>query len=326
MTSGRIDDDRTEWAVAILTSRESIATLVSAIDAVVRACSGRRSCIDVIVNGNPNLAQEVTDCYRAKFSACSQTILRIWSIPAGDKANAINTYIHELLQPCETAFFVDGYAQVLPDSFRLMSADLAASPGALGVSGVPSVGRSAKALASRMIREGGAHGTLNAIRGSVCIQLRHMSFRLPLRLYRVDALLFAVLTFGLDPSKNVWNPSRILVQPKASWDFRPLRMSRPSDLAIHWNRMVRQAQGKLENRAIREHLAIQRKSPASLPKTAVELIEEWLRSSPRTARTFLLRHPLSYFALHQLRAKPCIPNSSLRPVLLARLTTPDSSE
>jgi hypothetical protein len=320
MTGGIREELTTEWAVAIVASRENTATLISSVDAVVQACSGRRCCIDVIVNGNANLAEEAANCCRAGFSGGSQTVLRIWSIAAGDKANAINTYIHDLVPSCEAAFFVDGYAQVLPDSLRLMSADLAANVTALGISGVPSVGRSAQAIAKEMSSGGGAHGTLNAVRGSVCIKLRHMNFRLPLRLYRVDSLLFAVLTFGLDPATNVWEPSRVLVQPKASWNFRPLRMSRPADLAIHWHRMLRQAQGKLENRAIREHLAVQRKPPASLPKTAIELIEGWLRFSPTAARTFLLQHPLSWFALRQLRDKPCIPDSSLRPILVARLS------
>jgi hypothetical protein len=314
-----IENGRCEWSVAIVSARETIATLAASIDAAARASSGVPTQIDVIVNGNQRLACEAADHARSLAGATSDHTLRVWSIRTGDKANALNQYVHEIFLGSEIAFFVDGYAQVGPDAFRLMAAGLTACPEALAISGVPSVGRNAKTLAQQLIRAGGGHGTLNALPGSVCLRLREINFHLPLGLYRVDGLLFAVLAFNLDPARNSWDLSRLLIEPLATWSFRPLSFWQWSDMRAYVKRRLRQSQGVLESRAFRQHLAIERKPVADLPQSASQLVNSWLaESAPRAFSTFL-RNPLCLVGAHQLRKARDWSPPSLRPELLAQV-------
>jgi hypothetical protein len=314
------------WSVAIVASREAIATLAASIDAAIRAASGVSTMIDVIVNGNPSLAQEAAGYVQSLSHRSSNISLRVWSITTGDKAHAVNCYLHEIYPGAELAYFVDGYAQVLLDAFRLMSEGMAERPNALAISGVPTMGRTARSLGQQMVQEGGGHGTLHALRRDVCLRLRESGFRLPLGLYRVDGLLFAVLAFDLDPACNGWDLTRSLVHPRASWTFRPLRWWRPTDLRTYWKRMQRQAQGTLENLAIREHLAVRQQSPASLPATAQKLVADWLTESPAMARKTFLRQPLCLLAARRLRQPRDWPPADMRPQLLAQVDLTNSAD
>jgi hypothetical protein len=78
--------------------------------------------------------------------------LRIWSIPLGDKANAWNQYIHHLWAGQELVFFIDGYVRLNSDAIELLGGAVQSDPQALGGSGVPTVGRSARALRHRFWR------------------------------------------------------------------------------------------------------------------------------------------------------------------------------
>lgn len=307
------------WAVVIVAARETKSTLLDSIKAAIAAASSVPTQIDVIVNGNRQLAEQIVDDVQQLSAESSEAHLRVWVIRTGDKANALNSYIHRIFPGADIAFFVDGYAQVSPDSFRLMSARLAAQPQALAISAVPTVGRNARSLAEKMIREGGGHGTLNGLRGSVCLELRKHNFRLPLGLYRVDGLLFAALAFNMDPRNAEWDMRRLLVDPEATWTFRPLSVWRPSDLRAHLKRMVRQAQGILENLAIREQLAIQRKPLQALPKTASALVGSWLAAWPDVARKIFLQHPLCLIAAHRLAQPRDWSEPDLTPDLLVQV-------
>ncbi len=122
-----------------------------------------------------------------------------------------------------------------------------------------------------MLADGGLHGNCYALRGSTVSLLRARGFRLPLGLYRNDSLIGAVMAFGADPAREAWTPRRIAVVADATWDndVAPLGVAR---LRTYVKRRLRQAQGTLENEAVREHLAVRKRSPESLPRTVSELV------------------------------------------------------
>jgi hypothetical protein len=311
------------WSVAVFSSRETSDTLSSSIEAVIDALAGVPTSIDVIVNGNRQLANETGKHVQSLRVATSAPIsIRVWHIVIADKAHAWNKYLHEIWPGSEVAFFVDGYVRVMPDALALLSDGLAATPKALAASGVPNMGRSANLLRERMQREGGGHGNLHALRGNVCSRLRERGFRLPLGTYWTDGLLLGVICFDLDPARNEWDVSRILRHPQATWAFRPLAWWRPADVRSHWNRIMRQARGSLENLAIREHLHIQRKTPESLPRTVSELVESWLDAFPSAARAIFIRKPLCLVAARKLRHPRDWSQTALPPELVAQVVLP----
>ena len=302
------------WSIAIFSSRETVDVLLASIAAAARAATGEECVIDVIVNGNRALADALGAALAQQANRAASPI-RVWFIRLGDKAHAWNEYVFRIWPGSETAFFIDGYAQVMPDALHLIDAGLRDAPEKLGGSGVVSMGRSAESRPEKR----GVHGNLFALKGDVLAQLRKRGFRLPLGIYRNESLIFAVLAFGLDPAKNAWDDRRILIHPQATWSFRPLQLWRPADLRAQLRRILRQSQGKLENMAVRQHLAIAKKPPERLPRTILELVLAWLDAFPADARKVFLADPLSLLAARRMRrARPDWSLTGEPPILLAQ--------
>lgn len=300
MVEQRTTFQQLRWSVAILAARENVATLASSVRAAERACTGSPAMIDVLVNGNRQLAEKTAHSVQSLTDHPVGVSVRIWAIELADKAHALNQYMETIYPGSQIAYFVDGYAQMQPDSLQLMDDALHRRPDVLGCSGTPSVGRTAKALSRQMVREGGVHGTLYAIRGEAYSRLRECGFRIPLGLYRSDPLMFAVLAFDFDPATKPWDPSRLLVVPEATWSYSLPTWWRLSDLQRQWKRLLRQSQGALENLAIRQHLAVEHGAPSALPATASELVGSWICAMPGAARRVFLRNPCCFVAARRL--------------------------
>jgi hypothetical protein len=294
---------RRHWSVVIFACRESLPQLLQTLDAA-RLSAASCAVIQVLVNGNPALANELAVELNRQQASADQAVtnpaVQLWSIPTGDKANAWNQYIHQLWAGEEIAFFIDGYVRLNPDAVELLGHALAANAQALGGSGVPTMGRSSKALRENIIAESGFHGNLCCIKDEAIRQMRDRQIRLPVGLYRTDGLMRAILVYAFDPGSQVWDESRIQVHPQASWQIDPAHWWRIRDVRAFFKRYVRQVRGKLENAAIFDHLARRLRSPADLPSTAQELVLEWVERCPsdylRLARKhFLARHTLKSF-------------------------------
>jgi hypothetical protein len=291
----------TSWSVAIIAARESIATLSRCIGAALTACAGHDAIVDVVINGNPDLAQEAADLAASGAFACGAGTLRIWSTPAGDKAHAWNQYVHHIWPGSEIAFFLDGYAEARPDAFEVLRRRLAETPDALGATGVPTSGRSAARQRALMLSEGGFHGNMHALCGSALHTMREKNIRLPLGLYRTDSLIGAALLFKLAPEDDRWDTSRIVVADEATWDVPGLSALTLHNIKSQAKRLLRQAQGDLENRAVREHLTVQRRPLEQLPGTVNELVNGWRREKWGQAWFMYLCNPFRLHAACKLR-------------------------
>lgn len=306
-----------DWSVAVFSARESSAVLVKAIAAALNARTSRSIVVDVIVNGNKTLAEEIQRLKSELVSTHDAAAdLRIWYIALGDKANAWNQYVYHIWPQSELAFFVDGYVEVLPDAFSAIERGIATSEQYLAATGVPQVGHSATRLRRQMLREGGIHGNLFALSRIGMQKVVESGFKLPLNIYRTDPTLGAALAFNLDPVEYDFDLRRIRVEPNASWSYAPLSGFKGSHLLTQFKRFVRQAQGQLENRAIRNHFAVQKKSPASLPTTTRDLIEAWLKTATTREKMIFVKSPLTLYALHKLRRQNRTTTPGIEPELL----------
>jgi hypothetical protein len=283
------------WALVIFANRESLHQLRQTLTAALASASSC-SVIHVLVNGNPALANamvaELTQQQAHSKLALDGPAVMLWSIPLADKANAWNQYIHELWAGEEIVFFIDGYIKLNADAVELLGTAVAANPQALGGTGVPTMGRSAKALRENMIVNTGYHGNFCCIKGDTIHQMRDKLIRLPLGLYRTDSLMGAILCYALDPGCHIWEDYRIHVHPTASWQIDPAKWWRLKDLNAYAKRHFRQARGKLENAAFADHLVNRMSSPAALPATAREMVIEWVGRC-RSDATALMRANLS---------------------------------
>lgn len=291
----------TAWTVAILSSRETAPRLAATIQAALRAIGGRDAVIDVVVNGNRPLTDAVSPLLQTlPLATAPSATVRLWDLALGDKAHAWNSYVHDIWPGGELAFFLDGYVAVRPDAMALVAEGLAGAPHAIAATGMPTVGRSARKIQEKLRREGGTHGNFHALRGETMHRLREAGFRMPLGLYRTDALLNSVLSLNLDPARHGWDPSRVLVHPTATWDFEPLAWHRPADLLAQLRRVLRQQRGELEKQAFGHHLTELRRPPAELAATNAGMIAAWLTALPDGGRGLFRSSPILRLAARRL--------------------------
>lgn len=283
------------------------------------ACAPPPSTIDLLVNGNPALADAMRSAWPSLVeSAPMGTRLRLWSILLGDKAHALNEYLHRIWPTGSAALIVDGYVRVHTDTLALLAAALDASPDALAATGVPGSGRSAGRLRTQMLAEGGLHGNCFLLGEAALQALRDMAFRLPLGLYRTDSTLGAALSFGLDPARHDWQPLRFIrIEPNARWDVDAKPWWRPSELRAHWRRRQRQAAGALENRAVRYLYAERRLPPASLPGTVADLVLGWQSNHAEACAALLRSNPGTRAAWPRITAPRDWSAAQHQPSLLA---------
>lgn len=304
------------WSVAIFAARENIEDLERTIRATVAAIR-EDTVIDILVNGNPILADQVTKWAQqeSKGAANGHSRLRVWFILLGDKAHTWNQYLYTIWPKSQIAFFIDGYVRVNIDSFERLATGLLTSPEYLAGTGVPSIGRSAKALRNEMLKNGGIHGNLFALKATTIEALREINFKLPLGLYRTDPILGAALSFNLAPSKYPWNPKdRILVHPQVTWKTDKRSIWNISDLKGQLKRILRQGQGILEDLAAKDLFAVRRESPEKLPETANEFIQDWATRNPCELHIAFFRHPLTIgVAMKNIQAPRDWQNKGVQP-------------
>ncbi|MFC5477612.1 hypothetical protein [Massilia suwonensis] len=302
------------WAVAIFTARESLPVLSATVRAAIAACAGRQATIDVLINGNHALAADFADV--AATIATGGCSLRVWSIAAPDKAHTWNEYIHRIWDTGGLTFFIDGYARIRPDALAAIERRLDSAPDAMAASGVPTSGRSATRLREAMLRSGGIHGNLYALKASSMELIRNAGFRMPLGLYRTDPMLGAVLCYKLDPARHEWKGGTVVAVADATWDVDGISELSYKKLVAYFKRRLRQAVGTLESRALREHMTIKRLPPQQLPATAQDMINQWLREQPEQARKMFLKDPSCLYAARQLRAPRDWSAAQVAPLLL----------
>ncbi len=311
------------WAIAVFASRESQETLALTVRSAIRACSGRPVVVDLVINGNPVLAGNIgTQIDTAVVDYRGDLQIRVWEIGAADKANAWNRYVHEMWPSADVNFFVDGYARVEPAALSVLAEALRNSGEDIwAVTGMPTRGRSADTMRAAMARDHDLHGNLYALPRRVMIALRNRAFWLPFGLYRTDGFLGAALKFALDPVKDEWKLGRVMVCASAAWTHEPLASHSFRDLLTHFRRRLRQAQGRLENAAVRQHWSVERNGISTLPETWQILVTSWARCFPVAALVVCIRHPLCWIRLRTAFRSVTKPAPLLIPRLVTQFST-----
>lgn len=289
---------RVDWAITVFASREG-PQLETCLDALDSALAGWPSvAAHVVVNGG----SEATAAHARAALERWRHPAAVVEIPFGDKANAWNQYIYGLRPGARWHLFVDGY--VAPDvsgldklRTRFEAAD------ALAATGVPSgEHRGAVQMREFVQSHGGILGGLHAIRGEWLDRLVRRGILQPWGLYRGDGLIGSWLCHDLDPLAQAWDKDRILVVPEATWQGERLSPFAPRDLLTQWRRMQRQAQGRMENRAIKD--IIYREGYEGLPQSARELVEHALNLGPGSNDRSLTRRLLRGHVTRRLRRTP----------------------
>jgi hypothetical protein len=303
MTAQQRRLEGTSWSLAIFSSRESASQLVDVVGAAARAERGEATLtVDLLVNGNQQLADEMQGTLASAGEWSRGTTVRLWAVPQPDKAETWNRYLHTLMPASDLAFFMDGYVTLEREALARMADAMRRRPHALAASCVPRVGPSAEALRRHFEREGGGfHGNLYVFAASTCSMLRATGFRLPAGIYRNDSALGAALAFNFEPARHSWRWDRIVLVPDARYSVPVAHPLRFADLKGLLKRRLRQAQGSLEKRALKAHLNRDRRPAWAWSVTSRQLILDWAAAHPDEVRTLPWEDPLAWITLRRIR-------------------------
>lgn len=88
-----------------------------------------------------------------------------------------------------------------------------------------------------------------------------------------------------------------------------------------FKRIIRQAQGILENLAVKQLFAVEHMPINTLPETNKEMILTWAHRFPNHIRYISICNPLIILALYNIKTTPLEQQTNCQPELIAELTT-----
>lgn len=277
--------------IVVFASREDLLTLSRTVSSVLDSAPDQ-SIIDILINGNLNLAEQLSEWVQQYVM--SKHELNIWYIPRADKANAWNQHIHSIWRGLTHSIYIDGYVRVSNKSINEIVNTLNSNHDAIGSSGIPTCGFSSKKLQETMIKDGGFHGNLCSLKSDALSILRKRKIKIPVGMYRVDSIVGAFLSFNLDNISNQWNPKKYIpVSHNASWDIDEKKFHRLKDIKSWFKRRQRQTQGEIENQAVKYHLTVQKIPLEKIPGDLNSLYNSWKENDQRyldISNSFSSRH------------------------------------
>jgi len=294
-------------AVFGINEAATIERCLASIDRASAECSAR---IAVLLNGTTDDSFDVIRAMRLEHAALS-----VYRFPVADKANAINRFLYDLRRDARTYFSVDAYTKVGPSALRALAGALQKDPHALIASAIQTNGRSAKASREMTLRGGVTTGQLYAMSARFVSRLVAAGLRLPLQMYRTDALIGSMAAHNIDALGTEWDSGRIIPAPEATFEIAPLSIFKWRDIKRQYRREIRQARGRFENEAIKS--IIYTRGYTALPDNANDMIRDWLTSHGLKPRSWRERYFMR-LALEQLDERRPAPSDLVPELLLER--------
>lgn len=254
-----------------LTGKPRVCVVVMAHneEARIAACLASLPCgepgvsVHVVVNGTTDRTAQIA----RGFAGAT-----VYDWEQGGKARSWNRIMLDTPEVEGDSFvFVDGDAEVLPDSVEALLEGLA-TPGANAAAGLPANGRQAQTYRRNLIAERGMFGDLYALSGDFVARLRASGLRLPEDLIGDDSLIGALAKTDLEHEDN-WLDQRIVPCPGAQFLCDPVTLA-PSQLRMQWARMRNYSLRHFQNRII--STIMRGPGPVGLPRQMVSLYAEYL--------------------------------------------------
>lgn len=296
-----------ERSVVIFGANEA-ATIADCVRSVQANCTGEPAHITVMLNGSSDASLDIV-----RKLPPGPLDISVFAIEAGDKANAINQFVHTVRPVAQVYFLLDAYVTLSPGALTAATEALRGDPHAHAVSGYPLNGRSAQWF-REALRAGAINGNFSGVRSAFLDRLVAERLKLPLRIYRTDGLFGSIAAHDFDCLSHPWDSTRMIAAEGATYRIRPLSPTKWRDVRRQFRREIKQARGNLEVAAIQS--IIYRDGYAGLPADADEMIRAWLAShryKPTSFRSKLFL-PLALRELVTASAAP--PPERLEPRLV----------
>lgn len=232
------------WPVMVLAYNEE-RHIEACLDSIFAADPRCHFEVYVMANGCTDATEEIVRQYARK-----RPQVRLVSIDLGDKCNAWNVFVHEIVPVhCpdrDTYFFMDGDARAVPGSFSTMALALSQDDYAHAASAPPASGRNCARDREELLASRSLVANLYALRGSFVERLQRMGVRIPLKLEGDDGLLGALIKWDLAPDRQDFDQRRIVPCATAGFEFEPVSPLRPANWRAYWRRAVRYGRRRYE--------------------------------------------------------------------------------
>ena len=226
------------WAIAIFAHNEA-ARLQAALESLQAAASGHDLDVFVLANGCTDRTADIV-----RGSASRITYLSLVEIDLGDKANAWNTFVHDVLTPARAGeislyFFMDGDVTVEPRALPLLAAALEEIRSANAAGAMPATGRDRDAWRERMVKTATLAGGLYALRGSFVARVRAEGMRMPIGLIGEDIFVSRLVAGEFGRRQPLDDSPHCVFHGGAQFSFRSLSPARPGDYRRYLRRKWR---------------------------------------------------------------------------------------
>jgi hypothetical protein len=242
-TVERLSGDPTttpRWSIAVFAHNEA-ARIRAALASLPAGAGGHPLSVVVLANG---CSDSTVDVVRS----CAPHVpdLRLVEIDLGDKANAWNTYVHDVwtaeeMSAIEIHFFMDGDVRLEPDALPLLASAFLAAPSIDAVGGMPTTGRDRDAWRERMARNVSLAGNLYSLRRSFLNELRRSRVRMPIGLIGEDRFVSWLVEHRLGAGAAADDQPRCVFHRDAGFAFDSLSPWHPRDYRTYVRRLWRYA-------------------------------------------------------------------------------------
>lgn len=243
MTENHLADPIQVWPVAIFAHNEA-RNIVACLDSLQAASTHSIECY-VLANACSDCTEELVREYGA-----SHPNVHLVSIALGDKANAWNVFVHEIVPPgASYCFFMDGDVRATTGALDAMTRALTQYPQANGVSALPQSGRGVAAFQRDMLADSGLAGNLYGLRGTFVERIRTQSINMPIGTIGEDALMGAMLKWDLRGDTR-WDDSKVVVAREAGFVFDSVSPWWPREWKKYFRRRVRYSVRGYQNKML----------------------------------------------------------------------------
>jgi glycosyltransferase involved in cell wall biosynthesis len=240
-----------KWPVMVLAHNEE-QKIIACLESLREGEPEASLEVFVMANGCTDRTEDLVRNY-----ARSHPWVHLVSIRLGDKCNAWNVFIHDIVPATipdrNVYFFMDGDARIAPRSLSVLAKALGDDAHAHAASAVPGSGRNRARDRTAILEERGLVANLYALRGSFVRRLRERGVRLPLKLEGDDGLLGALIKWNLDP-RGDWDDRLIHPCDDAKFLFDSVPMTDPKEWSKYWKRLVRYGRRYYEFQLLRQLL------------------------------------------------------------------------
>ncbi len=253
----------------------------------------------VVANG---CADRTADIVRG--SANRIPYLSLVEIDLGDKANAWNTFVHDILTPTRAgeislSFFMDGDVMAGLRALPLLAAALEKIRSAKAAGAMPATGRDREAWRERMVKNAALAGGLYALRGSFVARVRAERIRMPIGLIGEDLFVSWLVASEFGRRQPLDDSPQCVFHGGALFSFRSLSPARPGDYRGYLRRIWRCTCRALQHQMLTTLL--RDRGLVAMPRD----VEELYRVAPLPSRLVWIgwETPLRLWAVLSIRAR-----------------------